>query len=52
MIEAVVAALAEEAGVGHAIGVLFGEMDRNMAMLGVARCAALGVQHHIVRCRA
>jgi len=39
------AAVAGEAGVTHAIGLLQGEVDRNMAMLGVTRCPELGPQH-------
>jgi len=39
------AAVAGEAGVTHAIGLLQGEVDRNMAMLGATRCAELGPQH-------
>ncbi len=35
------AAVAGEAGVAHAIGLLSDEVDRNMAMLGVSRCAEL-----------
>lgn len=35
------AAVAGEAGVLHAIGLLHDEVDRNMAMLGVGRCSAL-----------
>ena len=45
------AAVAGEAGVAHAIGLLRDEVDRNLAMLGVTRCAELGPQH-IVRRRA
>lgn len=45
------AAVAGEAGVAHAIGLLRDEVDRNMAMLGVTGCAELGPQH-IVRRRA
>ncbi|ARP84317.1 alpha-hydroxy-acid oxidizing enzyme [Bordetella genomosp. 8] len=36
------AAVAGESGVRHAIGLLRAEIDRNMAMLGVDRCEALG----------
>jgi len=39
------AALAGQAGVAHAIGLLRDEVDRNMAMLGVQACAELGPQH-------
>ncbi|MBP7493550.1 MAG: alpha-hydroxy-acid oxidizing protein [Rhodoferax sp.] len=35
------AAVASEAGVLHAISLLRDEVDRNMAMLGVNRCAEL-----------
>ncbi|CCN02796.1 putative (S)-mandelate dehydrogenase [Bordetella bronchiseptica MBORD675] len=35
------AAVGGEAGVAHAIGLLREEVDRNMAMLGVTRCAAM-----------
>lgn len=35
------AAVAAEPGVAHAIALLQGEVDRNMAMLGVTRCADL-----------
>ncbi|MCA3857069.1 MAG: alpha-hydroxy-acid oxidizing protein, partial [Burkholderia sp.] len=35
------AAVAGEAGVLHAIGLLRDEVDRNMAMLGVERCSHL-----------
>jgi L-lactate dehydrogenase (cytochrome) len=35
------AALAQEAGVLHAIGILRDEIDRDMALLGVNRCAEL-----------
>ena len=42
------AAVAGEAGVAHAIGLLRDEIDRNMAMLGVTSCAALGV-HQLIR---
>jgi len=41
------AAVAGEAGVAHAIGLLRDEVDRNMAMLGVTACAELGPQHLI-----
>ncbi|AJW96929.1 FMN-dependent dehydrogenase family protein [Burkholderia gladioli] len=44
------AAVAGEAGVAHAIGLLRDEVDRNLAMLGVTRCAELGPRH-IVRHR-
>ena len=43
------AAVADEAGVAHAIGLLRDEVDRNMAMLGVANCAKLGAQHLVRR---
>ena len=39
------AAVAGEAGVAHAIGLLRDEVDRNLAMLGVTGCAELGPQH-------
>ena len=42
------AAVAGEAGVAHAIGLLHDEVDRNLAMLGVTSCAALG-PHLLVR---
>lgn len=42
------AAVAGEAGVTHAIGLLRDEIDRNMAMLGVTSCAALGA-HQLMR---
>ncbi len=43
------AAVAGEAGVAHAIGLLRDEVDRNLAMLGVTSCAALGPQHIVHR---
>jgi L-lactate dehydrogenase (cytochrome) len=43
------AAVAGEAGVAHAIGLLQGEVDRNLAMLGAAGCADLGPQHLVRR---
>jgi len=43
------AAVAGEAGVAHAIGLLQDEVDRNMAMLGVTGCAELGPQHIVRR---
>ena len=43
------AAVAGEAGVAHAIGLLRDEVDRNMAMLGVTGCAELGPQHSVRR---
>ena len=43
------AAVAGEAGVAHAIGLLQDEVDRNMAMLGVVDCAELGCQHLLRR---
>jgi L-lactate dehydrogenase (cytochrome) len=43
------AAVAGQAGVTHAIGLLRDEVDRNMAMLGVAGCAELGPQHLLRR---
>jgi L-lactate dehydrogenase (cytochrome) len=39
------ASIAGEAGVAHAIGILRGEVDRNMALLGVTSLASLGRQH-------
>ena len=39
------AAIAGEAGVAHAIGLLASEIDRNMAMLGVNRLDELGPQY-------
>ncbi|MFG5409019.1 alpha-hydroxy acid oxidase [Piscinibacter sakaiensis] len=39
------AAVDGEAGVDHAIDLLRAEVDRNLAMLGVNGCAALGPQH-------
>lgn len=39
------AAVAGEAGVAHAIGLLRDEVDRNLAMLGVTGCTELGPQH-------
>ena len=45
------AAVAGEAGVAHAIGLLRDEVDRNLAMLGVTGCSDLGPQH-LVRRRA
>ncbi len=43
------AAVAGEAGIAHAIGLLRDEVDRNLAMLGVTSCAALGPQHIVHR---
>lgn len=43
------AAVAGEAGVAHAIGLLRDEVDRNLAMLGVTGCAELGPQHLVRR---
>lgn len=43
------AAVAGEAGVTHAIGLLRDEVDRNLAMLGVTACAELGQQHLVRR---
>ena len=43
------AAVAGEAGVAHAIGLLRDEVDRNLAMLGAAGCAQLGPQHLVRR---
>lgn len=45
------AAVAGEAGVAHAIGLLRDEVDRNMAMLGVTACHELGPQHLVRRRR-
>jgi len=42
------AAVAGEAGVQHAIGLLRDEVDRNLAMLGAIACTDLG-PGHIVR---
>lgn len=39
------AAVAGEAGVAHAIDLLRAEVDRNLAMLGVTKPAALGPEH-------
>ncbi len=39
------AAVAGEAGVAHAINLLADEVDRNLALLGVNRCADVGWQH-------
>jgi L-lactate dehydrogenase (cytochrome) len=39
------AAIAGEAGVAHAVAILGGEVDRNMALLGVTSLSALGTQH-------
>ena len=39
------AAIAGEEGVAHAIGILRGEIDRNMALLGVNTLEELGPQH-------
>jgi L-lactate dehydrogenase (cytochrome) len=39
------AAIAGEAGVAHAIELLGGEVERNMALLGVTSLAPLGLQH-------
>jgi len=39
------AAVGGEAGVAHAIRLLVDEVDRNMALLGVNRCAEVGLQH-------
>ncbi len=39
------AAVAGEPGVAHAIGLLREEIDRNMALLGVNRCAEVGSEH-------
>lgn len=44
------AAVAGEAGVSHAIGLLRDEVDRNMAMLGVNACTEIG-PHHLIRQR-
>ena len=44
------AAVAGEAGVTHAIGLLHDEIERNMAMLGVTSCAALGAHQLMRRC--
>ncbi|MDA7417147.1 alpha-hydroxy acid oxidase [Xenophilus arseniciresistens] len=43
------AAVAGQAGVAHAIDLLQSEIDRNLAMLGVAACAELGPQHLVRR---
>lgn len=43
------AAVAGEAGVQHAIGLLRDEVDRNLAMLGVAACSELRAQHIVRR---
>ncbi len=43
------AAVASEAGIAHAIGLLRDEVDRNLAMLGVTSCAALGPRHIVHR---
>ncbi|MCO5397429.1 alpha-hydroxy acid oxidase [Ralstonia soli] len=43
------AAVAGEAGVAHAIGLLRDEVDRNLAMLGATCCAELGSQHIVRR---
>ncbi|WP_288537879.1 alpha-hydroxy acid oxidase [Paracidovorax oryzae] len=43
------AAVAGEAGIAHAIGLLRDEVDRNLAMLGVTSCAALGPRHIVHR---
>jgi len=43
------AAVAGEAGVLHAIGLLRDEVDRNLAMLGATACAELGPQHIVRR---
>lgn len=45
------AAVAGEAGVAHAIGLLRDEVDRNLAMLGVSGCAELGPRHLVRRRR-
>jgi L-lactate dehydrogenase (cytochrome) len=39
------AAVAGEPGVAHAIALLRDEIDRDMAMLGIERCAELGPRH-------
>ena len=44
------AAVAGQAGVAHAIELLHGEIDRNMAMLGIQRCTEL-TREQLVRCR-
>ena len=43
------AAVAGEAGVTHAIGLLHDEVDRNLAMLGAMSCAELGPQQLVRR---
>ena len=43
------AAVGGEAGVAHAIELLQGEVDRNMAMLGVRSCSEMGAQHLVVK---
>ncbi|ADX44421.1 L-lactate dehydrogenase (cytochrome) [Paracidovorax avenae ATCC 19860] len=43
------AAVAGEAGIAHAIGLLRDEVDRNLAMLGVTSCAELGPRHIVRR---
>ena len=44
------AAVAGEAGVQHAIGLLRDEVDRNLAMLGASACTDLGPEHIVRRC--
>ena len=44
------AAVAGEAGVQHAIGLLRDEVDRNLAMLGASACTGLGPEHIVRRC--
>lgn len=44
------AAVAGEAGVQHAIGLLRDEVDRNLAMLGATACTDLGPGHIVRRC--
>ncbi|SFD77492.1 alpha-hydroxy acid oxidase [Paracidovorax konjaci] len=43
------AAVAGEAGVAHAIGLLRDEIDRNLAMLGATCCADIGPRHIVRR---
>jgi L-lactate dehydrogenase (cytochrome) len=45
------AAVAGEAGVAHAIGILKQEVSRNMAMLGIARLDELDARRFLVRLR-
>ena len=43
------AAIGGEAGVGHALGLLRAEVDRDMALLGVTSCSTIGRHHLLAR---